>query len=203
MNRLYKYKFYSYVLVFILATSCVAEKTNEDIVKRIVSKYVSFVPAAYRYGDFESLREVAADKALAGVSETYDAFRHGKSIILKSELQSLVFNEIILGTTKENTGVKAIWFEEEKEWKEVFVSENSIVKTSEVWVYNWVNTETGEPASPLIKTEYDITYTLKWAKSGTMKVVSVDVAEETVVESIDTGAEWDVEDSVMVHGMRK
>lgn len=203
MNIFNSYTKILYILPLFLITSCVAEKTNEDVLKRIVSKYVAFIPAAYRYGDFESFREVAAGKALEVVSETYDAFRHGNSMILKSELQSLVFNDIVLGTTKENTGVKVEWNEKEKEWKEIFVSGESIVKTTEIWTFNWIDIKTGGPASPIVKSEYDLKYTLKWLDDGTLKVVHVEVEREDVVDTVDTGAEWNIEGGALVHGMKQ
>ncbi|MHC4278130.1 MAG: hypothetical protein ACYSTI_12525 [Planctomycetota bacterium] len=147
--------------------------------KRVVGKYNAALAPAYKHGRFDSLLEVADGKALSMVDNTYQSYLNGKGVVLEAELLGVSFKDIALGTGEDEPRIEVIWYDDEKEWEEVYTYKETFVETEERWKYKWVDAKTGEEASQTITVKYQMAYTLDKV-AGKLKVISAQIKKQEV-----------------------
>ena len=182
--------FHFFLLIIVVSTvSCASPQDREELVKKTVSRYANAVTSAYKEGKFDLLTEVAAGKALQTVDNTYQSYLNGKGMVLDAELIGMTFEDVALGSGKEDVKIRTEWQEKEKEWREVRVFKETFVNTSERWKYKWVDYKTGELASPVVTASYKVRYTIDIV-DGKFKVVLTEIKEENVEKTEGDSDRW-------------
>ena len=182
--------FHFFLLIIVVSTvSCASPQDREELVKKTVSRYANAVTSAYKEGKFDLLTEVAAGKALQTVDNTYQSYLNGKGMVLDAELIGMTFEDVALGSGKEDVKIRTEWQEKEKEWREVRVFKETFVNTSERWKYKWVDYKTGELASPVVTASYKVRYTIDIV-DGKFKVVLTEIKEENVEKTEGDSDKW-------------
>ena len=184
-------KAYFFVTVFALffLISCGTQVSDEEMVRKVIGKYNSALMPAYKDGNFGQLMEVADGKALTLVTNTYQSFLNGNGIVLDSEVLSVEFEKIELGSGDEEDKIEVAWHEEDKEWREVYVYNETFVDTKEKWHYKWVDKTTGEHASPAMTINYTMSYTLDRVE-GRLKVIKTRIVKEEILKSEGESERW-------------
>jgi len=174
-------------------TSCTGGVSSEDEARKLVAKYVNYIVPAYREGKLGDFVKVADGQALSMVDNTYNAYKIGGGMVLNAELQEMEFKDVVVGKNLNERSFEVVFDEEKKEWQEIYYTEETLVKTSEVWNYVWLDKKTFIPTSEEYRVSLDIVYTLDYVDE-VLKVINVAIEREEILETIDTGAKW--EDSV-------
>lgn len=144
---------------FSLTVSC-AKSISEDSVKSQIVKYAYALVPAYKEGNFDLLVDVSTGDAVSQVSNTYQSYLNGGNLVLDSELLSMEFTEVVLGSGSDDDEYEVKWFEEDKEWRELSLSKETHVKTKERWKYFWIDKDTGNVESVVVTASYDMHYVL-------------------------------------------
>lgn len=169
---------------------CSGAFTDEDIARKVIAKYTAALGPAYRIGDFKALGDVAAYKAFSDIDNSYSAYKNGNGIVLNANLIEMEFKDIVIGSGVDDVKVRVEYVEEDKEWVEVYLVKETVVKTTELWNYMWLDYKTQVPRSPDYTVRYDITYKLDYVGKD-LKIIGTSISSETVVSKKDTGALWD------------
>lgn len=167
---------------FIIFISCSRAVKEDEAIKNIIGKYNYALAIAYKDGKFGLLQEVASGQAFNIVSHTYESSLNGEGIVLDAELLGMTFKKITLGSGENEPRIDAVWHEREKEWREVYIFEDTFAETTEQWKYKWVNAKTGKIVPPIMTIRYEMAYTLK-QKDGKWKVISTEIKEQKIEKS--------------------
>src|SRR3989304_55896 len=99
--------FYFFLSIIVVSTvSCASPQDREELVKKTVSRHANAVTSAYKEGKFDLLTEVAAGKALQTVDNTYQSYLNGKGMVLDAELIGMTFDDVALGSGKEDVKIR-------------------------------------------------------------------------------------------------
>ena len=101
----------------------------------LVAKYNNAIIEAYKNQFFAPLTEVAGEKQVNKARVVINSFRRGNQV-MEADVRKIDFKEI------KRQGDKAS------------------VRTSEDWVYRWVDIKTGKEVEPLKDIHYEIVYHL-------------------------------------------
>lgn len=137
--------------------SCTSD-SHEKQVKKTILKYLTYLPYAYKHGEFKNLSVVTGGKVLNKIDNTYQSYLNGANLVLESELISFDYEKVEIGSATGEDEIVEVWNEEEKQWVEEYTSGNSFVTTKEHWRYKWVDAKTFEVKSPEVDVEYTIDY---------------------------------------------
>lgn len=139
-----------------LLTGCISEGAQA---KNAVKNYNSALAKTYRTGDYMDLRKYATLEEQQKIGQKLSEMRdEGK--VLRSNIESMVIEKVEL------TGDRAV------------------LTTDEKWSYELLDDKTGKASSPLVKTHYQVLYSVvkKKDKEGEHWLVeSVTVQKETQI----------------------
>ncbi len=177
------------VILSVILLGCSSDVKKEDELKRLIGVYADALEVAYRDGEFERLDECAGNDVFQSAGNTYQSYLNGFGVYLDSKLIGITFESVSPGSDEDDDKVKAVWNEDEKEWKEILIYRYSVVVTKERWNYKWILVDTNEIASPLMEVEYTMNYNID-NEGGKLKVVKAVIVKEDILKSEGDMEKW-------------